>query len=174
MRAAVALRDGVGEAEHGLVELSFHHSAHSTAMPSRSALIMIGARNERSLIAVDVLDECLDAALEAHLFALLDGMALVGEHDRTPELRKASSRSRCSSVAKSNSVMVKVCGLGRKVTSVPRLSCGSADDGERASASPSRNSMKCSLPSRQMVSLSQVDSALTTETPTPCSPPDTL
>ena len=34
--------------------------------------------------------------------------------------------------------------------------------------------MKCSLPSRQMVSLSQLDSALTTETPTPCRPPDTL
>ncbi len=28
----------------------------------------------------------------------------------TPELRKASSRSRCSSVAKSNSTMVKVFG----------------------------------------------------------------
>ena len=40
----------------------------------------------------------------------------------TPELRKASSRSRCSSVAKSNSVMVKVFGDGRNVTSVPRLS----------------------------------------------------
>ena len=40
----------------------------------------------------------------------------------TPELRNASSRSRCSSVAKSNSVMVKVCFDGRNVTSVPRWS----------------------------------------------------
>ena len=49
----------------------------------------------------------------------------------TPELRKASSRSRCSSVAKSNSIMVKVFGDGRNVTSVPRLSLGVADDRER-------------------------------------------
>ena len=34
--------------------------------------------------------------------------------------------------------------------------------------------MKCSLPSRKMVSLSLVESALTTETPTPCRPPETL
>ena len=33
---------------------------------------------------------------------------------------------------------------------------------------------KCSCPSRQMRSFSQVDSALTTETPTPCRPPETL
>ena len=32
----------------------------------------------------------------------------------TPELRKASSRRRCSSVAKSNSVLVKVCGRGQE------------------------------------------------------------
>ncbi len=92
----------------------------------------------------------------------------------TPELRNASSRSRCSSVAKSNSVMVKVCFEGRNVTSVPRLSPASPVTASGATASPSRNSMACSLPSRQIVSLSQVDSALTTETPTPCRPPDTL
>ena len=39
----------------------------------------------------------------------------------TPEFRKASSRSRCSRVAKSNSVLVKVPVEGRKVTSVPFL-----------------------------------------------------
>ena len=80
----------------------------------------------------------------------------------TPELRNASSRSRCSSVAKSNSVMVNVRGLGRKVTSVPRLSWAAPTTASGASASPSRNSMKCCWPSRQMVSLSHVDSALTT------------
>ena len=92
----------------------------------------------------------------------------------TPEFRNASSRRRCSSVAKSNSTMVKVLGEGRNVTSVPRLSFASPTAFSGATATPSRNSMKCSLPSRQMVSLSQVDSALTTDTPTPCSPPETL
>ncbi len=92
----------------------------------------------------------------------------------TPELRKASSRRRCSSVAKSNSTMVKVLGDGKKVTSVPRLPFESPTTFSGATATPSANSMKCSLPSRQIVSLSQLDSALTTETPTPCKPPDTL
>ena len=63
----------------------------------------------------------------------------------TPELRKASSRSRCSSVAKSNSVMVKVFFDGRNVTSVPRLSYAAPTTASGATASPSRNSMKCSL-----------------------------
>src|ERR1700688_1077807 len=92
----------------------------------------------------------------------------------TPELRNASSRSRCSSVAKSNSVMVKVFFDGRNVTSVPRLSWAVPTTASGATASPSWNSMKCASPSRQMVSLSQADSALTTETPTPCRPPETF
>ena len=33
------------------------------------------------LVAVEIFDESLDAALVAHLLALLDGMALVGQHD---------------------------------------------------------------------------------------------
>ena len=70
--------------------------------------------------------------------------------------------------------MVKVAVDGRNVTSVPRLSWAAPTTASGATASPSRNSMECSWPSRQMVSFSQVDSALTTETPTPCSPPDTL
>ena len=59
----------------------------------------------------------------------------------TPELRNASSRSRCSSVAKSNSVMVKVRGEGMNVTSVPRLSFAGPATLSGATASPSRNSM---------------------------------
>ena len=92
----------------------------------------------------------------------------------TPEFKNASSRNRCSSVAKSNSSMVKVLGEGRKVTSVPLLLFALPTGLSGATATPSRNSMKYSLPSRQMVSLSQLDSAFTTETPTPCRPPDTL
>ena len=92
----------------------------------------------------------------------------------TPEFRNASSRRRCSSVAKSNSIMVKVSVEGRKLTSVPRLPPASPTTFSGATATPSWNSMKCSLPSRQMVSFSQVDSAFTTDTPTPCRPPETL
>ena len=41
-------------------------------------------------------------------------------------------------------------------------------------ASPCANFIQCSWPSRQIVSSSHSDSALTTETPTPCRPPETL
>ena len=50
-------------------------------MPSRSALMTIGLRDERRLVAVEIFDERLDAALVAHLLALLDRVAHVGEHD---------------------------------------------------------------------------------------------
>ena len=56
----------------------------------------------------------------------------------TPELRKASSRRRCSSVAKSNSTMVKVFGEGKNVTSVPRLPPLSPTTFSGATATPSR------------------------------------
>src|SRR6478672_11654353 len=64
--------------------------------------------------------------------------------------------------------------LGRNETSVPRSPWPSPTTPSGATATPSRNSMKCSLPCRQMRHLSQLESALTTETPTPCSPPETL
>ena len=41
-------------------------------------------------------------------------------------------------------------------------------------ASPLLNSTKCSLPSLNIFKLSLDDKALTTDTPTPCNPPDTL
>ena len=75
--------------------------------------------------------------------------------------------------------MVKVSVEGRKVTSVPRLglplSMGAGPtvtSGE--TTSPWANSTKNSFSSRQMRSFSHFDSALTTETPTPCRPPETL
>ncbi len=48
-----------------------------------------------------------------------------------PEFRNASSRSRRSSRAKSNSVLVNVPGLGLNVTSVPLRCSAGADDGKR-------------------------------------------
>ena len=39
----------------------------------------------------------------------------------TPPLRNASSRSRCASVSKLNSVVSKICASGLNVTLVPRF-----------------------------------------------------
>ena len=44
-------------------------------------MIVIGCGMSGGLVAVEIFDEGLDAALVAHLLALLDGMARVGEHD---------------------------------------------------------------------------------------------
>ncbi len=50
-------------------------------MPSRSDLTMIGLAHERRLVAVEIFHERFDAALVDHLLALLDRVALVGQHD---------------------------------------------------------------------------------------------
>jgi len=77
-------------------------------------------------------------------------------------------------VWKSNSVLVKISGDGRNVISVPVRSPASPVTFSGSTGSPRRNSISCTLPSRQMRSLSHSDSAFTTETPTPCRPPETL
>ena len=88
--------------------------------------------------------------------------------------RLSSSRRRRSSTAKSNSVRLKVAVLGVKVTRVPRFSPAGPTTFSGASASPWRKRIQCSCPSRHTVSSSHSLRAFTTETPTPCSPPDTL
>ena len=109
MGAAVALRDVVGEAEHALVvavvppQRAFDRDAFALGLDHDRR------RDQRRLVAVEETHEGLDAAFVFHLLALLHRVR-AGRPARcvTPELRKASSRSRCSSVAKSNSTMVKV------------------------------------------------------------------
>ena len=81
MGAAVALRDGVGEAEHGLVvavvppQRAFDRDALALG-PDHDR-----GGNERGLVAVEIFDEGLDPALVEQLLALLDRVAHVGQHD---------------------------------------------------------------------------------------------
>jgi len=70
-------------------------------------------------------------------------------------------------------MLVKIWSLGLKRIVVPRPSLGPTT-ASGATGSPRRYSWWCSLPSRRMVSDSVSDSALTTDTPTPCRPPETL
>ena len=71
---------------------------------------------------------------------------------RTPEFRKASSRRRCSSVAKSNSVLVKVSLRGQEghLRAVLARLARRRPPARSPSGSPWRKRMKYSLPSRQM------------------------
>ena len=81
MGAAVALRDVVGEAEHGLVvavvppQRALHRDAVALGFDDDRL------RHQRRLVAIEIFDERLDAAFVAHRFALLDRMAHVGKHD---------------------------------------------------------------------------------------------
>ncbi len=81
MRAAVALRNVVGEAQHRLVIAVV--PPHGAVDHDAFALGLDHDRlwNKRGLVAVEIFDEGLDAAFVAQLLALLDGMAHVGEHD---------------------------------------------------------------------------------------------
>ena len=93
----------------------------------------------------------------------------------TPLFRKASSRSRCSNVVKSNSVLLKVSVLGKKVISVPVARPSRPDpsghagagpiSASGASGTPSRKRMNHSEPPRKIRISSLDDRPLTTETP---------
>ena len=81
MSAAVTLRDVVREAIDGLViavvppQGAFHR--HTVAL----RLDHDRGRHQRTFVAVEIFHERLDAALVVHLLALLDRVALVGQHD---------------------------------------------------------------------------------------------
>ena len=165
MRAAVALRDVVGEAQHRLVigVGPLHRDFDGDAVAL--AADRDRRRVQRLLRAVEIFDEGLEPAFVMHAApASARRRAHRSASSVTPELRKASSRSRCSSVAKSNSVLVKVAWLGRKVISVPVLCPALAAVGQQrrspttasgASGSPSRKRMNHSVPPRQMRSSSR-------------------
>ncbi len=70
--------------------------------------------------------------------------------------------------------MVKVAVDGTKEMRVPVLPPASPTAFSGASGTPWAKRMKYSLPARQMVISSLEESAFTTDTPTPCRPPDTL
>ena len=121
--------------------------------------------------AVDVLDEALDAARVREVLAL--AVALVDELDLGAVVEE---RQLADALGEDVEVVLDVAerlAEAMKCTSVPRRSDGpmsaSGDTG-----TPRRNSIWWNLPSRQILSLSQSDSALTTDTPTPCRPPETL
>ena len=88
-------------------------------------------------------------------------------------MRKASSRSRFANVAQSNRVSVKISVSGLKVTVVP-VPFAFPTTLSFLTVSPRSNAMWWRLPSRSTQTSSFSESAFTTDTPTPCSPPDTL
>ena len=90
-----------------------------------------------------------------------------------PLLRKAISRSRRDRMSKSNSVTSKICLSGRKVIRVPRLRLRPIRLNSLL-GTPRSYSWEKYLPSWNTSQRSHSDRALTTDTPTPCRPPETL
>ncbi len=91
-------------------------------------------------------------------------------------MRNAVSRRRCVIVAASTSSSSKISESGRKVIVVPTASSLAIFPTISMSpvGSPRSNSCRWILPSRRTSATSRSESALTTETPTPCRPPETL
>ena len=88
-------------------------------------------------------------------------------------MRNAISRSRVSSTSKSTSVVSKMSASGLNVTVVPRSVVASP----RVSSvvgSPRAKLCVQTKPSWRTSTVSHSERALTTETPTPCRPPETL
>ena len=150
---------------------SFHCIATSTIMPSFSPTAWKIFGCSTVFAAVHVLDEALDAAGVREVLAL--AVALVDQLD----LRAVVEERELADALGQDLVVVLdvVEGLreAMKCTSVPRRSVD-PDDRERRHGHAARNSIWCILPSRQILSFSQSDSAFTTDTPTPCRPPETL
>ena len=92
-----------------------------------------------------------------------------------PEFKNANSRILCSNVSKTNVISPKVSSAGIKLTSVP---CSSSLHSpifvKCFVVVPFANSTSYTPPFFHIFVFSHTDSALTTDTPTPCKPPDIL
>ena len=92
-----------------------------------------------------------------------------------PLLRNAISRKRFARVSKSYTVVsVKISGSGQNDTVVPLPRFVGPTSRSFSDVLPWSKPMKYSLPSLRTCTSTREDSAFTTETPTPCRPPDTL
>ncbi len=111
-------------------------------MPFCSARMVIGAGMMPVLVAIEILDERLDAAVVAHLLALLDRMAHVGQHDVDAGIEE---RELAQAMLERREVELHhregLGATGRNVTSVPRWPFASPTTASGATASPWANSM---------------------------------
>jgi hypothetical protein len=90
-----------------------------------------------------------------------------------PRLRNASSRSRFSRIFHENSSVSNTCGSGLNHWNVPVPSARPIFL-SFCVVMPRSNRISYSAPSRLLRVIIHSESALTTEIPTPCRPPDTL
>ena len=133
---------------------------------------------DRVLCLVDVLDEVPDAAVVVELLPVL-ALALVDEHDPQATRQERGLPQALGQRLLRPFELLEDLGVGRKLIVVPvapspPIAAVRLARLELVVGSPRANSWRQTLPSRFTSATSHSDSALTTETPTPCSPPETL
>ncbi len=175
MGAAVALRNVVGEAQHILMIAVVPPQRRLDADAVHVGIDHDRGRHHRLLVAVEVLHEFLDAPLVHHHFALLDRMTHIGQYDVDAGIQEGEF---AQAMLKRREVIFDIgegFDRGQKRHLGAALAIGIADRRERRhrvamgefdEVAPCRRARprNCNL----------LDSALTTDTPTPCRPPDTL
>ena len=93
---------------------------------------------------------------------------------QTPFVRYADSRRRCEIVSNEKSTLSNISASAWKMVFVPlRCPCGPIFS-TLVIGLPRSYSCAQTPPSREVSTRSHEDSALTTDTPTPCRPPETL
>ena len=131
-------------------------------------------RHDRLLVAVEIFHELLDAAVVAHLLALLDGVAHVGQHDVDAGIEEGEL---AQAMLERREIIFDVregLGRGEERHLGAALAVGVADLLQRRDRIAMGELDEVLLAVAPDPQLQLLDSAFTTETPTPCSPPETL
>ena len=173
VRAALVGVDVVGEREDGLLvgAVPLHRDLDGAlvglALEEDDLLV------DRLLVLVEVADEVLDAALVVELGPVA-ARALVGQRD--PQAAREEGRL-AQALLEDREVEVERLedlGVGQEADGGAGLAWSPRPCAGRSCGAPRSYSWVQTWPSRRTSTMSDSLSALTTETPTPCRPPETL
>ncbi len=159
----------------------FHCSAISTSWPSSACSNDATLRKSASLEALRCFTKSTMPPLYLKVVLVTGSVRSSVKRISRPLFKKAMICMRSTTVWARNSVSSKMDPSGQKVTVVPvrgspvlrSLGAGPVAVIFFLSLPPFSNSASQCWPSRSTSSTSRVDRALTTETPTPCRPPET-
>ena len=131
-------------------------------------------RHDRLLVAVEIFDEFLDAAVVVHRLALLDRVAHVGQHDVDAGIEEGEL---AQAMLQRREIIFDVgegFGGGEERHLGAALAMGLANHLQRRNGIAMGELDVMLLAVAPDLSCSLLESAFTTETPTPCRPPETL
>ena len=177
--AAITLGDVVGEGQHilmvGIVPPECDLDGDTIAL----ALDENGRADQRRLGAIEIAHEGLKTALVEKLLLLISELRSIGQFDPHAGIEECQFAQPVLDRRKiefdhGEGLWRRQEGDFRAALALPSTIGAGPTTASGATTSPLAKSTTCSRPSRQMRSFSKTESALTTETPTPCRPPETL